>query len=283
MELASYAILGIAIIFVFVGIFLFYNNLKAKERQKKEQIKQQEEYELYQAIMEERRRQEEATTPIEFRLNTTKIRYDQYDCFKNWGVEELYKVIVLKNLWLQEPFHSSYSKLLLLLENNKLWIKVPDSKELILTNRDEDEKLSYGISLQAVFLEDLIEDIFYDIWIEYDNMPILTKQNLLMGVLVKLVELSKQIETIKIDKEVDETLLISWLYESMDKQDKKSFKKFYQHIVENNIARKIITKVLRNFCGEKYLHRLKSNPNETQKEPLILPELPKKRFLSLNE
>lgn len=79
----------------------------------------------------------------------------------------LYEKVVIKNLWIDEPFHTSFFKTLLLLKNNEFFIKDKNTKVLTLFLRDEKNKTVKSTSYQvfstkeilAYVLENTLKDI----------------------------------------------------------------------------------------------------------------------------
>jgi hypothetical protein len=74
-----------------------------------------------------------------YELQTHKVKYQIYDYSKNLTYEfrDLYIDIVLNNLWINEPFHSIFYKLLILFDKDELIIKDKNSKILTLNVRDQ--------------------------------------------------------------------------------------------------------------------------------------------------
>ena len=74
-----------------------------------------------------------------YELQTHKVKYQIYDYSKNLTYEfrDLYVDIVLNNLWINEPFHSTFYKVLILFDKDELMIKDKNSKILTLNIRDQ--------------------------------------------------------------------------------------------------------------------------------------------------
>jgi hypothetical protein len=74
-----------------------------------------------------------------YELQTHKVKYQIYDYSKNLTYEfrDLYIDIVLNNLWINEPFHSTFYKLLILFDKDEFIIKDKNSKILTLNVRDQ--------------------------------------------------------------------------------------------------------------------------------------------------
>ncbi len=78
-------------------------------------------------------------TEIIYELQTHKVKYLIYDYSRNLTYEfrDLYIDVVLNNLWINEPFHSIFYKLLILFDKDELMIKDKNSKILTLNIRDQ--------------------------------------------------------------------------------------------------------------------------------------------------
>lgn len=74
-----------------------------------------------------------------YELQTHKVKYQIYDYSRNLTYEfkDLYVDIVLNNLWINEPFHSTFYKVLILFDKDELMIKDKNSKILTLNVRDQ--------------------------------------------------------------------------------------------------------------------------------------------------
>lgn len=142
------------------------NELLIKEQQKREEEAKDEELEYNKYIhdikIEEIKRKQEAKKHKLYKLNTNKVRYYIFDMSRlnDYSIKLLYKNIVIKNLWLNEPFHSVFFKLLQLLDNNELMIQDPNSDVLILNTRDQNNKIQKSKSYQVFSTIDFISSVF---------------------------------------------------------------------------------------------------------------------------
>lgn len=93
-----------------------------------------------------------------YNLNTHYIKYKVYENheFISFETKSLYDKIILKNLWINEPFHSTFFKILQLLDSNKFMIKDPGSKVLVLNIRDENNKMIKSKSYQVFDLKEVL-------------------------------------------------------------------------------------------------------------------------------
>lgn len=277
MELFINIAKNLFIVFLIFEIYLFLEAYFEKRNDKRSMEKLKGD----QQVEEERLPNVAVPSVRYYMLNTHSVKYYQYDCFEWWSTRNIYQNVILERLWLKEPFHTAFATLLLLLDRNELWIKLPNSKELILTNRDQNEKLCHGVSLKVVYLTSLLADILERVSEMFRYQKASVQQFVILGVTVKLIWISKKIETVEIDKELDGRDLILWLFETMSKDEQQSLEKYFDYVSENKIVENILENQLRYRSGFKRLVELKNDKDETLKEPLILPNLPKKRLLPL--
>jgi len=94
-----------------------------------------------------------------YRLQTHKIKYQVYDAYYDLEstLKNFYREVVLENLWINEPFHSVFYKILLLLDKNELMIIDPNSKVLTLNIRDKYNKITTSKSYQVFSTRDIVK------------------------------------------------------------------------------------------------------------------------------
>ena len=88
--------------------------------------------------------------PVMYQLNTDLICYKLYSVrHLRQETQMLYKKVILQNLWINEPFHSTFFKLLLILNENYFFIRDPFSK-VITSNLRNDSNLMIKVESYSV-------------------------------------------------------------------------------------------------------------------------------------
>ncbi len=132
----------LVILFLIMLIFTIGKIFKSKQIQKN---KKELEANSFNKIGEITAEENISTNLIEkelvkiYQLQTHKVKYLIYDYSKNltYQFRDLYIDIVLNNLWMNEPFHSTFYKLLILFDKDELMIRNKNSKILTLNIRDK--------------------------------------------------------------------------------------------------------------------------------------------------
>ena len=90
-------------------------------------------------------------------LNTDSVKFYFYhpNTFQSYEAVELYKEIIVDNLWIDEPFHSTFVKIIQIIDQSKSWIKSRKTKELKLKIRKNNGNFEQGISFKVYSLRDL--------------------------------------------------------------------------------------------------------------------------------
>lgn len=97
--------------------------------------------------------------PVLYQLNTDLIRYKLYaiDGMRR-DTQELYSNIILDNLWINEPFHSTLFKFLLILEKDVYYIRDPFSKVITSNLRNDANEM---IKVESYLVLSVLELIAY--------------------------------------------------------------------------------------------------------------------------
>lgn len=99
-----------------------------------------------------------------YQLNTAPIKLSLYHSsnFRHYHIEYLYQKIVIDNYWINEPFHTEFSKILKFIGNNDLWIKSSKSKEIIVNTRDKDDEIIKKICINVLSLNEVLRDVILE-------------------------------------------------------------------------------------------------------------------------
>jgi len=95
-----------------------------------------------------------------YQLHTHKVKYWLYNSsysLRTYSLIGLYNDLVLKNLWLNEPYHTKFYEILMVLDKNELMILDPHSRVITMNVRGKDNKVSTSKSFQVFATKDIIE------------------------------------------------------------------------------------------------------------------------------
>lgn len=113
--------------------------------------------------------------PVLYQLNTHLIRYQLYSTkHLRKDTQLLYTNIILRNLWINEPFHSRFFKLLLILDENQFFIRDPFSKVIKCNLRNEFNQM---VTVESYTVLSTLEVVEYCISEGLHSIFRLKKQN----------------------------------------------------------------------------------------------------------
>lgn len=240
-------------------MFVIKNKLKAKE-EKKENV------------------------PILCELNKKSVRYLFYSksTFLSAQTKMIYKDLVVNTLWLQEPFHTALVRLLVAVEKNKLWIKVPDSKELILNSRNRDGTFSRGISLKIVYLSTFLSHILVSIKLKYiyteDREYV---QQYILAYIIKLMTIANRVESVELSEIISSESIFLLLNDLFDSRYELLLEEMFYEKIDHGMLMQNIAAVLHNMPHEKHLIKLDDGMESYNQEPIYLPYIQKKQLIQL--
>ncbi|RLA83503.1 MAG: hypothetical protein DRG78_04220 [Epsilonproteobacteria bacterium] len=189
-------IIGVSVLVVLFIVWIFFYTMEAS-RKKREllAVKVEDEKDRIKAPKIIKKQE------IYYQLNTHAIRLNLYpkSHFKNYIVEEIYQKIVIDNYWLEEPFHTEFYKMLQFIGSNKLWIKDPKTREIIINTRDNNDKLSKKTSMNVLALNEVLESILYGLLLDLKRRKIVNKkdiQNAILSASIYVLSKSGEIDFI---------------------------------------------------------------------------------------
>lgn len=94
------------------------------------------------------------------RMQIDKIKYWLYNPFydlESYSLIALYNDFVVKHLWINEPFHSTFYKILMILDKNEFMIIDQNSKVITMNVRDKNNKMTTSKSFQIFATRDIVE------------------------------------------------------------------------------------------------------------------------------
>lgn len=245
------------------------------------------EYKEFEVKVEpEEKHEKKESRPVLYNLNTTSVRYLFYSksTFLNAKIKTLYKDVIVNNLWIQEPFHSSFVRLLSVIEENKLWIQVPKSKELILNQRNKDGSFSKGISIKVVYLPIFLS---YSIVMLIKSKTIHARnssdiQLYIIAYIIKLIMIANTIQCVKISKAISIESIFSYLDDLYDDSYKISLQEKVSKQIDHALFMQNLELTIRNIRCEKYLVRLDGSMSNYNQEHLYLPHIQKKQLIQID-
>lgn len=102
---------------------------------------------------------EESKPEPVFKLQTHNIKYWLYNpsySLRTYGLIGLYNDLVMKNLWINEPFHSKFYEILMILDKNEFMILDPHSRVITMNVRGKDNKVSTSKSFQVFSTKNIV-------------------------------------------------------------------------------------------------------------------------------
>lgn len=102
---------------------------------------------------------------ILYKMNTHLIKISLYpSCiFLSYTMINLYKKIIVNNYWIDEPFHSSFTKILYCIDKNSFWIQSSRSKEIIINFRNFDDEEERDTAVRVFDLKEILNDVVLEI------------------------------------------------------------------------------------------------------------------------
>lgn len=190
----NYFINTIVVVSILFILFLIYKLFQKKVIKKvPEENKQIENQNDLQIIQEEIIREESYEEDEEFyKLNTDKIRYSLYNP-KLEGLNELYflyKLVVVENLWIKEPFHSKFYDFLVLINDNDSMIIDPFTKVMTLNIRDKNNKVQRSKSYQVFSSKEIIMHMIPSCMDVMEGYGRHDKQNILISIFIIILDKS---------------------------------------------------------------------------------------------
>ncbi len=277
----------IAVIFFFIFLakrFLFAANKEKVIENIPKNDYFQEEPEIQKIEAEVEEEQEAEIEEIFYELNTHDIKISLYPAstFSNYRMQNLYEKIIVTNYWIDEPFHSSFVKILYCISENDFWIKSPKSKEIIINFRDLDDKELRDTALHVLDLREVLCDVVAEV--DRYVHKILSKQSIQILLLSSMIyaiskcgNLNSLIEKKEDDIEVWASLIQIFCIEFLEDIKNKI-------IPTNNINLRLIEQVYNAAIerAKEYPNYLGDN-NSQKKEMKMLQNLQQKRLMSVQD
>ncbi len=145
-------ILLLIISFIIIIIVFFYNKYSSKFI---EEESFQEEFPTEEVLPEI-----EEPEQI-YELNTDEIKYKIFDYWDLGYIDmkNLYRTIVLEKLWINEKFHSTFFKILMIFDKNELMIINSNSKVLTLNIRGKNNEMTTSKSYEVFSSKEIVDSV----------------------------------------------------------------------------------------------------------------------------
>lgn len=131
----------IMLIFITIIIVYFFNSRRVEEVIIEDEI---------QEVKEQKKE-----LVLYFNTNSVKFHFYHQSTFQSFLAVALYKKIIVNQLWIDEPFHSNFVKILQIIDQSESWIKSKKTKELKIKIRRNDGNFEHGSSFKVYSLRDL--------------------------------------------------------------------------------------------------------------------------------
>lgn len=143
---------------IFLGGYGVYKALNEKT-----QINQSQNRSLFQEQKAQVSKIVEKKPERVYPLQTHNIKYWLFNpsySLGTYGLVGLYNDLVVKNLWINEPFHSKFYEILMVLDKNEFMIADPHSRVITMNVRGKDNQLSTSKSFQVFATRDIVVAMF---------------------------------------------------------------------------------------------------------------------------
>jgi len=146
-----------------LGIIFFGGYRVYKAFNEKTQINQSQHLNLSQEQKAQDSKIAEKKPERVYPLQTHNIKYWLYNpsySFRTYGLIGLYNDLVIKNLWINEPFHSKFYEILMMLDKSEFMIVDPNSKVITMNVRGKNNQLTTSKSFQVFATRDIVVAMF---------------------------------------------------------------------------------------------------------------------------
>lgn len=204
------AIILVGILFVFVyGIFILFETSDDKINSHIELLqKQKAQCAKDEIVVEEIKKPE----PV-YQFQTHRMRYLLYNpCWDLEYLAPLYKDVVLEYLWINEPFHSKFYEILILLDHHEFMIIDSNSKVVSMNIRDKNNQVCSSKSYQVFATKDIVKATIREAMREIMRFQKHDAQHILLVVCIMALEQSVHYTSQQVVKNTIEELLKDYKY-----------------------------------------------------------------------
>lgn len=150
-----------------------------------------------------------------YELNTDMIKYSLYKpAFEDlYEFSFIYKLVIIDNLWIEEPFHSKFYEFLLLINDNDLMIIDPLTKVITMNLRDKNNKIQRSKSYQVFSSKEIIMHMI-PYCIHHKKVPGRhDKQNIIISIFMIILKKSIHYQSNENFQNIINEMLKSYKYE----------------------------------------------------------------------
>lgn len=141
--------------------------------------------------------QDKGSQTIMFALQTHKIKYCIYGkhFLESYDTKRLYDQITLENLWFNEPFYTSFFRILLLLDKNELFMADPYSRIITSNLRDKNNAIVQVKSYQVLSIQQVVCKVLEQVYDDIFKFNQKDAQNIIMAICIYIIKKAKIFES----------------------------------------------------------------------------------------
>ncbi|MFA5501906.1 MAG: hypothetical protein WC253_04630 [Sulfurovaceae bacterium] len=116
--------------------------------------------------------------------------------FRTFETRKLYNFVIIKNLKLDEPFHSTFVKFLVAIEDSELWIKSPATKVIKINIRDSQNSFVQSSTFKVIYLLDIIKEAIFELYetIDKSSNRMDYRESTILGIIILLISKTDDIK-----------------------------------------------------------------------------------------
>lgn len=206
------AIIIVGILFVFVyGVFIVLETIDDKIIRHIELLRKQK----AQCAKDDTKVEKVKKPNLEpvYQFQTHRMRYLLYN--PRWDLEylaPLYKDVVLEYLWINEPFHSKFYEMLMILDQNEFMIIDSNSKIITMSVRDANNQANISKSYQVFATKDIVETTIRESMRNIMKFQKRDAQNILLAICIMALEQSIHYASKEVAENIIKELLKDYAY-----------------------------------------------------------------------
>lgn len=219
---------------------------------------------------------------IFYQLNVENIKLDLYplSTFSHYQIRSSYRQIVLDNYWINEPFHTKFTKILYYVNGQEFWIKSPNSKEIILNMRGSNGEILKINSLKVLDLKEVVFNLTIEILkIKNQTKGFLSRENIqdiLLPAIIYTLSKCGNLDVKTTDENEIINILIEIFFSDFSEESKSAI------VPRNNLNFEVIVQIFeRSICRAREYPNTIYSKNDAEKIVEKLQSFPKKRLISI--